>query len=116
VKEHTVEEYLRTEVIKRGGRCDKVVNLTRRGQPDREVQWPVRFWGDPIGIDKIELKRPKGVPEGHQERLHEFLASCGVPVYLLDTVEKVDRYIAARYVDGDHARELFSVPVPTLDT
>jgi hypothetical protein len=108
VKESTVEEYLRVEVQKAGGRCEKVVDLTRIGCPDREVQWP-----QPLlcaGIDKVELKKPGKEPEPHQVRYHEYLASCGVPVYVIDTKAKVDAYIAAR-LDGIAPLWLFSVPV-----
>lgn len=109
--ESNVEEYLRTEVEQAGGRCEKTVDLTRIGAPDREVQWPARMNGSLwIGLDKVELKKPGEQPKRHQTRYHEFLARCGVPVYLLDTKEKVDRYIAAR-VSGEHDRKLFSVPV-----
>lgn len=107
--ESGVEEYFRLAVIAAGGRCEKVVDLTRNGHPDREVQWP-----DPrAGIDKVELKRPDGQPESHQTRYHQFYARCGIPVYVIDTKEKANRYIFMRrhFV---HAHELFSVPVPNL--
>lgn len=119
--ESSVEEYLRLAVIAEGARCDKVVNLTRIGAPDREIQWPGRslsagFWVG--GIDKAELKKPKGETRGGkcssaQGRYHQFLALCGIPVYLIDTKEKVDAYILARR-NGLHLRALWSVPVPNL--
>lgn len=102
--EDSIETYLREQVEKYGGRCDKCVNLTRRGWPDRTVQWPS------LGLDLVELKKPDGVPESHQTRIHEFLATCGTPVYLIDTKDKVDHYIISR-THGRHARSLFSVPV-----
>lgn len=112
--ESTVEDYLREQVEAHGGRCEKVIDQSRRGHPDREIQWPSRsvldgYW---LGaLDKAELKKPDGEPEAHQTRYHTFLARCSVPVYLLDTKHKVDVYIAARSA-GRRARELFSVPVP----
>lgn len=105
VLESTVEDYLRTRVESYGGRCDKVVDLTRIGCPDREVQWPG------VGVDKVELKKPKKKPESHQTRYHEYLAKCNVPVYLLDTKEKVDAYIEHRGMKPHlHCAWLFSVP------
>jgi hypothetical protein len=114
--EESVEEHLRLGMVAAGGRCEKVVDLSRVGHPDRECQWPGRpvldgWW---VGaIDKVELKRPGGDPESHQSRYHRFYARCNVPVYLLDTKEKVDRYLAARK-QGRHVPELFSVPCPNL--
>lgn len=104
VLESTVEGYLRARVQSYGGRCNKLIDKSRVGAPDREVQWPTGG-----GIDKVELKKPGGTAEAHQIRYHKFLARCGVPVYLLDTKAKVDIYMAARCF-GDHAPELFSVP------
>lgn len=100
--EAAVEEYLRTEVEGLHARCEKTVDLTRIGAPDREVQWPS------IGIDKVELKKPGETPKPHQTRYHEYLAKCGQPVYLLDSKEAVDRYTQARRY-GKHAPELWSV-------
>lgn len=103
VLEATVEQYLVDQLAPYGARCDKVVDLSRIGGPDREVQWPG------VGLDKVELKKPKGKPEAHQTRYHEHLARCGVPVYLLDTKKKIDEYIQARLLHI-HAYYLFSVP------
>lgn len=108
--EDSIEVYLRLSVEKHGGRCDKCVNMSRIGWPDRTAQWPR------LGIDLVELKKPKGatrggVCSGAQERTHEYLASCGVPVYLLDTKAKVDQYVAAR-TQGVQDSSLFSVQLP----
>lgn len=108
--ESTVEEHLCTQVAKHGGRCDKVIDLTRIGGPDREAQWPLRLGG---GLDKIELKKPGEKPKAHQTRYHEYLASCGVPVYLIDTKEKVHLYVTAR-VNGYAVPELWSVNTEAL--
>lgn len=111
--EEVIEKYFCDEVEKAGGRPEKTVDLSRIGAPDREVQWPGRLMPGPYGIDKVELKKPGEEPKPHQVRYHEYLASCGVPVYVLDTKEKVDRYIRAR-LRGTHDRELFSVPIGIL--
>lgn len=103
MKESHVEEHLVKRVEKIGGFCPKTVWLGRRGCPDREVVWP---WGD---IDKVETKHPEtGRYEAGQERAHKEYAKRGIPVYLLNTKEKVDAYIEAR-MKGIHPAELFSV-------
>jgi hypothetical protein len=105
MKESTVEDYLVEQVEARGGFCPKTVWLGRKGCPDREVVWP---WGD---IDKVETKRPKGGRyEAGQKQAHKEYAERGVPVYLLNTKEKVDVYVQARSVCV-HLDALFSVPV-----
>lgn len=105
MKESAVEDYLVEQVELRGAFCPKTVWLGRRGCPDREVVWP---WGD---IDKVETKRPKGGRyEPGQEQAHKEYAKRGVPVYLLDSKDKVDIYIVARAF-GEHLSKLFSVPV-----
>jgi hypothetical protein len=103
--ENKVEEYLVEQVEAHGGFCPKTVWPGRRGCPDREVVWP---WGV---IDKVETKRPKGGRyEPGQELAHREYAKRGVPVYLLNTTEKIDHYVNCR-LHRDHARPLFSVPV-----
>lgn len=111
--EAVIEQYLVDTLKPWGARCDKVVDLSRVGGPDREVQWGLSFLpptGEPLGADKVELKRPNGEPRKTQVRYHEYLALCGTPVYLIDTKERVDMYIAAR-LRGEHLPQLFSVPV-----
>lgn len=105
VKESTVEDYLVEQVEAHGAFCPKTVWLGRRGCPDREVVWP---WGD---IDKAETKRPKGGRyEAGQEQAHKDYAKRGVPVYLLNTKEKVDIYVLRR-LQREHLPALFSVPL-----
>ncbi len=109
--EDVIEDYLRMRVESYGGRCEKVIDKSRRGCPDREVQWPTNHSDKHGGIDKVELKKPNGKPESHQTRYHVFLADCRVPVYVLDTKDKVDFYINCR-IAAVHAPMLFSIPVP----
>lgn len=108
--ERSIEEYLVDEVEKRGGLCPKTVWPGRRGCPDREAYWPGGH------IDKIETKRPVGGRYEPGQRLaHKTLALRGTPVYLLNTREKVDQYIAQRsrkdFGQYAHLPMLFSVPV-----
>jgi hypothetical protein len=104
--ESTIEEYLRQRVLSCGGACQKVIDKSRRGHPDREVQWPYPL--KCMGLDKVELKKPNEPPEDHQTRYLEDLAKCGVPVYLIDTKAKVDEYIKAR-IAGEEPYWLRSV-------
>lgn len=112
MKEITVEEYLVEQVEARGGFCPKTVWLGRKGCPDREVFWP---GGE---IDKVEMKRPEGGRyEPGQEQAHKALAKFGVPVYLLNTKEKVDFYVRERTTDKMTPdiiglMRLYSVPLP----
>jgi hypothetical protein len=106
--ESSIENYLCKQVEANGGRCEKIVDKSRRGAPDREIQWP-----GPLpcaGIDKVELKKYGEPPDDHQVRYHQYLARCGVPVYVLDCKRSVDDYIAARLL-GRHDSGYFSVPV-----
>ncbi len=108
MKESTVEDYLVEQCEARGAFCPKTVWLGRRGCPDREVAWP---GGQ---VDKIELKRPvNGRYEPGQEQAHKEYAKRGVPVYLLDTKEKIDIYIVARAFD-QHLPKLFSMPITEI--
>lgn len=112
MKESDVEKHLVKGVEALGGFVPKTVWLGRRGCPDREVYWPGGY------IDKVELKRPVGGRyEPGQEQAHKTLAKLGTPVYLLDTIDKVDRYLEARRPDCfcyAHLPALFSVPVQVI--
>lgn len=104
MKESTVEDYLSKLVEKHDGICEKHTSPGRRGPPDRLVTWP---WGD---MDLVELKRPRGRLEPWQVRDHAARAKRGVPVYLLDTTEKVDMYMRERLQRG-RPSWLFSCPL-----
>lgn len=100
MRESKIEQYLRREVERRGGRCLKFVSPGRRGVPDRIVQWPERLW-DPVSAGLVRLarthyvetKRPGGRLSPHQRREHAWLHRHGFPVLVLDTITKVDNYI-----------------------
>ena len=84
MKEVYVEEHLVNCVKLAGGETRKATWVGRRGAPDRYVMLPGRapFW--------VELKRPKGKPEPHQEREHAIMRKLGCEVLVIDTLEGVD--------------------------
>jgi hypothetical protein len=58
------------------------------------------IWAEGLGrqprVDFVELKRPGGKLEDHQEREHEKLRSLGCAVFTLDSIKDVDAYVARR--------------------
>ena len=107
ILEESIETYLREQVKPFGARCDKCVNLTRIGWPDRTVQWPG------LGLDLVELKKPGKGARASQERVHTYLAGCNTPVYLLNTKDAVDAYIICRS-RGLHIPGYWSIDTPEL--
>jgi hypothetical protein len=87
--EAKVEEYLKSQVIARGGMCPKFNDPGRRGAPDRIVCLP----GHPAYF--VELKRPKiGILDAHQVRYHVALRAVGQRVWVLWSKEDVDAFFA----------------------
>jgi hypothetical protein len=99
--EGKVEDYLREQVPLHGGMVEKHTSPGRRGVPDDLVTW----FG---GMDLVECKAKNGIVKAHQLRDHKARALLGVPVYLLDTKERVDLYVARRSL-GMHPSSLWSV-------
>jgi hypothetical protein len=89
--ESDVETYLVKQVEARGGRCLKLVDLGRRGFPDRTVLWPVEHAARMMQF--IETKTTGGIVKSWQERYHVDLKSMGYNVLTLWTKEQVDDYI-----------------------
>lgn len=103
MKEEKVEDHLRKLVEEAGGICEKHTAPGRIGVPDRLVTWP---WGE---MDLVETKAPTKKARTTQITDHKERAKRGVPVYLLDTNEKVRGYVFMRSVCRKHAPDLFSV-------
>lgn len=91
VRETVIESRLRKGVEAMGGLCLKFVSPGRRGPPDRLIL--VTF----IQPHMVETKRPGEDAEDHQRREHTRYRDRGMPVYVLDTIEKVDNHIENLY-------------------
>jgi hypothetical protein len=106
MKEKFIEDKLRRETRAAGALCQKFTSPATRDVPDDLVTWRCE-------MDLVETKAPGEKCRPGQLRDHRERAALGVPVYLLDTPEKVERYVAARR-EGKHLPELFSVPVQDI--
>src|SRR4051812_27197108 len=87
--EERVESHLKKRVRETGGEIRKVVWPGHRGAPDRLCGWERT---QRSGF--VETKRPKGKAEAHQLREHERLRAVGLRVDVLDTIERVEQYVA----------------------
>lgn len=116
--EGKVEDYLVEQSAVYGALVRKLAYVGRRGAPDRMVVWPgfrlshederaaaflkdvqrivaAELPGTAI-VDFVELKAQKKKPDPHQEREHARLRAQGCNVYVIDSKEAVDHYIAMR--------------------
>lgn len=82
-----------------GALVRKLAYVGRRGATDRLVVWSVlsenTLYREGL-IDFVELKDEGQKPDPHQEREHERLRALGCNVFVIDSKEAVDRYIAMR--------------------
>lgn len=89
MKESKIERYLCQRVRDTRGIERKAQWIGRRGAPDRWCGWPHTrrsAW--------VETKAPlSSGAEEHQLREHDRLRACGERVYVLSTIEAVDRFI-----------------------
>lgn len=100
MRESVVEKHLRVSVHRAGGAVRKFVSPGRRGVTDRLVIWP----GDILSVNSkhrhqadvhfVETKAPGKKAAAHQAREHVRLMALQCVVLVLDTKEKVDRYVA----------------------
>lgn len=91
MKESVIENYLCGEVEKIGGLSWKWKCPGRQGVPDRIVMC------NGI-IVPVETKRPGGKPRKLQDWTHELISSTGNYVMVIDTKDKVDRFVG--YLKG----------------
>lgn len=101
MRESKVEAYLKERAEAHGALVRKLAYLGRKGAPDRMVIWGERYrvggvFPSPTEIDFVELKAPGKKPDHHQEREHARLRALGCNVFVLDSIEAVDAYIASR--------------------
>lgn len=99
--EGKVEDYLVAQCEKHGALVRKLAYIGRRGAPDRMAIWPAVQ--DPVDccaretpVDFVELKAPGKKPDAHQEREHKRLRDLDCNVFVIDSKETVDKYIAMR--------------------
>ena len=86
-REASVERSLRREVLRLGGRCDKLAPTTE-GLPDRLVMLPGGF------LALVEVKRPKaGRLSPGQLAYHAHAERLGSPVYVVRNAEDVQNLI-----------------------
>lgn len=84
--ESRVEKHLVDRVKARGGLCLKFTSPSLAGVPDRIViiDGQVYF---------VELKAPKEKARKLQRAVFDRFLACGVPVYLLDSIPDVNRFV-----------------------
>lgn len=85
--EGKVEAYLVKRVKATGGAIRKLRWLCRRGAPDRFAWWVFPRFAF------VEVKRPGGELEAHQEREIARLRKAGFTVYVIDSLEGVEQFI-----------------------
>ncbi|WP_096269385.1 VRR-NUC domain-containing protein [Paucisalibacillus globulus] len=87
MREKEIEEYLRKEVKKAGGKAYKFESPGNDGVPDRIVVFP----GNRIYF--IELKAPGKKPRPLQVKQMRDLRNFGCKADVIDSKEKVDNFI-----------------------
>jgi hypothetical protein len=93
MRESQIETYLRERVEAIGGLCYKFVSPGRKNVPDRLV-----LIGEETTIGRtmfVELKAPGKKPTPGQLREHERLRLMGYPVFVIDSKEGVDSFMAS---------------------
>ena len=97
--EGKVEDYFVEQCEANGALVRKLAYVGRRGAPDRMVVWSVlsesTLYREGL-VDFVELKAKGKTPDPHQEREHKRLRALGCDVFVIDSKEAVDRYIAMR--------------------
>jgi hypothetical protein len=87
MRESTIENRLRVQVEKLGGKAPKWISPGNRGVPDRIVILPNGRTA------YVELKAPGKQLDPLQEKWASTLRRLGHAVYVIDSVEAVDRFI-----------------------
>lgn len=94
--EGKAEDYFVEQCKANGALVRKLAYVGRRGVPDRMVVWGPLVFAYAAIVDFVELKAPGQKADPHQAREHERLRALGCNVFLIDSKEAVDRYIATR--------------------
>lgn len=86
IRESEIEGYLVSQVVAQGGDTRKLTWIGRRGAPDRAVLLN--------GLHLVETKAPKGKLRGSQVREHNVLEKHGIRVWVINSKDQVDAFIA----------------------
>lgn len=92
VLEKSIEQYLRKQVVARGGMCMKLDS--EKGQPDRLVLTPL---GRHVFV---EVKRPGGRVSEIQQEYHRRLREKRHAVFVLWSFADVDKFIQRYFKEG----------------
>lgn len=95
MRERDIEEYLRKQVKKAGGKAYKFESPGNDGVPDRLVIFP----GNQIYF--VELKAPGKKPRPLQEKQMRDLTKFGCDVLVIDSKDQVDEFLTERG-DANH--------------
>ncbi|MEB1809043.1 MAG: VRR-NUC domain-containing protein [Bacillaceae bacterium] len=88
MRERDIENYLREQVKKIGGRAYKFESPGNAGVPDRLILLPRGR------VEFVELKAPGKKPTALQIAQHRKFEKLGQNVLVIDSKEKVDEFIA----------------------
>ena len=87
MREKIIEEKFTKAVKQKGGVCWKFTSPGTAGVPDRIVLMPKGH------IAFVEVKAPTQKPRPRQLSRHKLLRRLGFQVYVLDTLEDIDKFI-----------------------
>lgn len=87
MEEKKIEQKLIKAVRQKGGVCWKFTSPGTAGVPDRIVLMPKGH------IAFVEVKAPGEKPRKLQLSRHKLLRRLGFQVYVLDTLEDIDKFI-----------------------
>ena len=104
-RERDIEKYLVKRVKELGGEVRKVKWIGRNGAPDRLVMIfrPSDTVGGPMLLGStlwVELKAPGEKPTTAQLREHTRMSSMGQRVWVIDSLEGVDRMLGVEGILG----------------
>lgn len=87
IRENDIERYFKREAEKRGAIVWKFVSPNQSGVPDRIVLMPGGW------VAFAEIKAPGKKPRALQKAVFAKMARLDIPVWVIDTKEKADKFI-----------------------
>lgn len=94
--ESKIEKYLRREIAKLGGWCEKHTSPGTRGAPDNIVMWQNWPVANARVVEFIETKAPGGKPTVLQAKDHARRRAMGFTVHVIATTEAAEQYLQSR--------------------